>query len=42
MDRYVWAIILTFAAVFLANGILVWAALSNPASIVESYETETR
>lgn len=42
MDRYVWAIILTFAAVFLANGILVWAALSSPVSIVESYETETR
>lgn len=42
MDRYVLAIIATFAAVFIANGVMLYSALQNPVSIEASYEEEAR
>jgi hypothetical protein len=42
MDRWVLAIVGTFAVVFLANGVMLFAALNNPVSIEASYEEEAR
>ena len=42
MDRWIAGLLLAFLAVFVANGILVYAALENPVQVVESYETGDR
>lgn len=42
MDRWVLGLLLAFATVLLANGLLVYFATENPVQIVDSYKTGDR
>ncbi len=42
MNRWTLGLILGFATVILANGVLVWYAVGTDDPIARSYETEAR